>query len=304
MRVLIVGCGYVGRALGAELTRQGHEVAGVRRSRGAQADLRSAGIQPIVADITQLGELAALPRGWDWVVNCSSSSGGAAADYREVYLHGTRNLVEWLMAAPPRKFVYTSSTSVYGQNDGSLVTEDCPTEPAVETGQVLVATESLLLEAARQRGFPAAILRVAGIYGPGRGHWFKQYMAGTAVVEGEGQRLLNMIHRDDVVGAIIAALQNGQPGQVYNAADDEPVSQHAFYQWLSATLGGPMPPVVPADAPAASKRGATNKRVSNRRLRLELGCQLKYPTFREGYAAEIERLRQAGEWDAAKLAVY
>jgi nucleoside-diphosphate-sugar epimerase len=113
-----------------------------------------------------------------------------------------------------------------------------------------------------------------------------------------------MIHRDDVAGAIIAALQSGQPGQVYNAADDEPVSQRAFYQWLSATLGGPMPPVVPADAPAASKRGATNKRVSNRRLRLELGCQLKYPTFREGYAAEIERLRQAGEWDAAKLAVY
>ncbi len=138
-----------------------------------------------------------------------------------MYLQGTRNLIEWLGAAPLKKFVYTSSTSVYGQNDGSVVKESSPTEPAAETGKILVETERVLLAAARKEiprpvdelctpespgkdgplttalspsegergntrppsdnprfvgtGFPAVILRLAGIYGPGRGYWFKQY---------------------------------------------------------------------------------------------------------------------------------
>src|SRR5438105_2978167 len=112
MRVLIVGCGYIGVPLGAELVKQGHEVFGLRRSSGAESDLRVAGIVPLVGDITRPAQLAKVPSAYDWVVNCVSSSGGGAADYREVYLQGTRNLMNWLSAAPPKKFVYTSSTSV------------------------------------------------------------------------------------------------------------------------------------------------------------------------------------------------
>ena len=145
-------------------------------ARGAEADFKSAGIKPLTADITRAEQLAQLPGAHDWVVNCVSASGGGAEEYREVYLHGMRNLVEWLAAAPPKKFVYTSSTSVYGQNDGSLVKENSSTEPAAETAKVLVATERVLLAAARERKFPAVILRLAGIYGPDRGHWFKQYL--------------------------------------------------------------------------------------------------------------------------------
>ena len=118
-----------------------------------------------------------------------------------------------------------------GQSDGSLVTETSPAQPATETGRVLVQTESVLLESARQRGLPAVVLRVAGIYGPDRGYWFKQYLNGTAVIEGKGERVLNMIHRDDVAGAVMAALQHGQPGEVYNAVDDEPVTQLGFFQF-------------------------------------------------------------------------
>jgi len=297
MRVLIVGCGYVGRALGAELVKQGHEVSGVRRSWGHDADRESAGIKGLVADVTRPEQLAGLPPAWDCVVNCVSSSGGGPEDYRRVYLEATRNLTQWLSATPPRKFVYTCSTSVYGQNDGSLVTESCPAEPEAETARILVETERVLLESARLRNFPAVILRVAGIYGPGRGYWFKQYLKGAAVIEGSGGRLLNMIHRDDVVGAIIAALQRGCPGEVYNVVDNEPVTQLGFFEWLSVALGKPLPPSVPEDAAAALKRGVTNKRISNHRLRMELGCQFKYPTFREGYAAEILRLKAAGEMD-------
>jgi nucleoside-diphosphate-sugar epimerase len=228
------------------------------------------------------------------VVNCVSASGGGADEYREVYLQGTRNLIEWLGASPPKKFVYTSSTSVYGQNDGSLVKENSSTEPAVETGKILVETERVLLDAARERKFPAVILRLAGIYGPDRGHWLKLYMRNEARIEGNGARILNMIHRDDVAGVIIAALKSGRPGEVYNAVDDEPVSQLGFFQWLSGPLGKELPPSAPEDAEAVRKRGVTNKKVSNRRLKMELGYQFKYPTFRQGYTAELIRLDRAG----------
>ena len=176
MRVLILGCGYIGIPLGAELVRQSHEVFGVRRSATAESELKAAGISPLCADVTRPETLTALPGPFDWVVNCVASGGGDAGDYRGVYLQGTNNLLQWLATMPVKKYVYTSSTSVYGQNDGSLVKENSPTEPAAETAQVLVATEQLLTEAARNKKFPAVILRVAGIYGPDRGHWFKQYL--------------------------------------------------------------------------------------------------------------------------------
>jgi nucleoside-diphosphate-sugar epimerase len=89
-----------------------------------------------------------------------------------------------------------------------------------------------------------------------------------------------------VAGAIFAALENGRPAEIYNAVDDEPVSQFDFFRWLSGTLGKELPPFVDTAA-AERKRGGTNKRVSNGKLRDELGYQFKYPTFREGYGAGI-----------------
>jgi nucleoside-diphosphate-sugar epimerase len=293
MRVLIVGCGYVGLPLGAELVRQGHEVFGLRRS-GAE-ELKSAGLTPLLADITQPETLTGLPREFDWVVNCAASGGGSADDYRRLYLQGSRNLIEWLATTPPKKFVYTSSTSVYGQNDGSAVKESSPTEPPAETAKVLVEAEKVLLEAAQVRQFPAVILRVAGIYGPGRGHWFKQYLRGEAKIEGKGERFLNMIHLEDVVGIVIAALKNGRAGEIYNAVDDEPVSQLKFFEWLAGALDKPLPPFVPEDAETNRKRGVTNKKVSNRRLKMELGYQFKHPTFRQGYTAELIRLERSDQ---------
>jgi nucleoside-diphosphate-sugar epimerase len=289
MRVLILGCGYVGLPLAAELARRGHVVFGVRRSHAADHELRVAGVEPWVADVRDPASLARLPDPFDWVVNCVSASGGGAGDYRRVYLDGTRNLLEWLRTSPPRRFVYTSSTGVYGQNDGSEVTEASATTPGTPAGEVLVETEQLLLREARDHGFPVVILRVAGIYGPGRGYWLKQFLAGEARTEGEGGRVLNMIHRDDVLGAILAAVEHGRPGEIYNAADDAPVTQEELFAWLASRLGQPLPPSVPAEAAVARRRGLTSKRVSNRKLRNELGWRPRYPSFREGFAAELAR---------------
>jgi nucleoside-diphosphate-sugar epimerase len=292
MRVLIVGCGYVGLPLGVEIVRLGHEVYGLRRSASAENELKAVGLQPLLGNVTRPETLAKLPREFEWVVNCVAASGGAD-DYRQVYLQGTRNLIEWLAPNPPKKFVYTSSSSVYGQTDGSQVKESSPTEPLAETAKILVETEKLLLAAVQEKKFPAVILRVAGIYGPDRGHWFRQFLKDEARMEGDGSRFLNMIHRDDLIGCVIAALKNGRPGEIYNAADDEPVNQLHFFQWLAQSLDKPLPPSEPENPDENRKRGVTNKRVLNRKLKMELGYQFKYPNFRKGYTAELLRLDRA-----------
>jgi nucleoside-diphosphate-sugar epimerase len=294
MRVLIIGCGYVGLPLGAVLAAEGHEVYGMRRSEEGKEAMKAAGITPILADLTQPGILPLLPGPFDWVVNLVSSSKGGAEEYRQVYLEGTRAIMDWLRASPPKKYVHASSTSVYGQTDGSPVKENSFTQPASELAKILIDAEKLVLEGWQRSNLRVVVLRVAGIYGPDRGHLFQQYLADKAKLEGDGSRILNMIHVDDVVGAIIAALQAGRPGEIYNVVDDEPVSQLQFFRWLSEALGKSMPPDGAVPDPAARKRGLTSKRVQNRKLVMELGCRLKHPTFRQGYTAEMIRLEKLG----------
>lgn len=291
MRVLIVGCGYVGLSLAEHLAGQRHEVWGLRRSWSGVSGTAPSEIRRVSGDVTDPASLRGMPPAFDWVVNCVSAGGGDAAEYRRVYFDGTRHLLDWLSGASSlRRYVYTSSTGVYPQNDGSEVDETSPVEPASPTGRILVETERLLLEAAGQRGFPAVILRLSGIYGPGRGYWLRQFLAGEARLEGDGSRVLNMIHRDDVVGAIEVALERGRNGEIYNASDDEPVTQRVLFEWLAARTDRPVPTALPAGGGAASaaRRGATNKRVLNRKLRRDLGYPLRFRTFREGFAAELE----------------
>ncbi len=285
MRVLVIGAGYIGLPLAEALASLGHSVYAMRRTPPATT---ATGVEWLSADVGELTSLQHLSHDWDWVVNCAASSHGGLEDYRRVYLGGARNVLAWLGAHPPKKYVYTSSTSVYGQADGSPVDEQSPTEPEPETARVLVETEQLLTRAADE-GFPAVILRVAGIYGPNRGYWLKQFLAGEARLEGTGGRWLNMVHRDDVIGAIIAALERGVPGQTYNVVDDEPVSQRTVFAWLAARLNKPLPPTVPEKEATNRKRGSSNKRISNQRLRRELGWAPRYPTFREGFVLPESR---------------
>ncbi len=297
MRVLIVGCGYLGLSVGSELVRQGHQVFGIRRSPDAAPTLAAAGIQLILADVTQPASLADVPNQFDWVISTLAPSAHTLEDYRAVYLEGTRNLMDWLKTAPPKKFLHTSSTSVYGQNDGTVVKETSPTAPESPTAQILVETEQLLLQAAQATQFPAIILRAAGIYGPDRCQLLENFINNTTRLSPDGRRVVNLIHRDDLVLTQLGILKSGRAGEIYNAVDDEPVSEMHLYQWLAECLGKYMPPFATPAEEAARTRRPTNKKVSNRRLKMEIGYVFKYPTFRQGYTAEMKRMDQAGLLD-------
>lgn len=294
MRILIVGCGYVGLALGRRLSSSGAEVLGLRRQGDPDGALAAAGIQAVRGDLTRPDDLETIPDGFDAVVCAVSSSRGGADAYREVYLGGARNLIQWARHRRVGRLVSVSSTSVYSQTDGSWVTEDSPVEPAGETGRLLVATEEAFAEAHRSGIVPTQIVRVAGIYGPERGHLFQQFLAGQARRDPGLGRWINMIHRDDVASALEAVMLHGEAGQTYNAVDDEPVLQGAFLEFLAHQTGLPLPPMAESADPTGTirvrKRGTTHKRVSNRRLREDLGWKPEFSTFREGYAGPIADL--------------
>ena len=278
MRVLVIGCGYVGQPLAEKLAAAGHHVFALSRT---PPDFQGR-IVPIACDITRADEVKRLERSYEVVINTASSSKGGVEEYRSVYLEATRNLLGHLQF---EKYIWTSSTSVYAQTDGSVVTEKSLTEPIAETSQVLRETEELLLSTSQ-----GLVLRLAGIYGPERGHLFQQYLRGEARIHGDGARWLNMIHRDDAVGAIIAALERGRAGEIYNVSDNEPVSEREFFVWLARQLKRDLPPTISESQRTGRKRGVTNKRISNLKLREQLGYELIYSTFREGYGSEIARM--------------
>lgn len=287
MRVLILGCGYLGVRVGELLRASGHEVWGTRRSPESATELESVGIRPVIFDFGVPESLKQLPDGVEWIVHCASTGRGGADAYRLVFDQGLRMVELWMRNQPLQKFVFTSSTSVYGQVDGSWVDEDSPVSPEPEGARILVQAE---LHARSLQGLGAVVLRLAGLYGAGRGHLLQQLLRREARVEGTGQRWLNMVHREDAARAVVLALEQAPRGEVYNVADNEPVAQVEFLRWLADKTGNPMPQrAEPASGSPRTKRARTHKRVSNRKLRETLGWVLRYPSYREGYREEIRK---------------
>lgn len=267
---LVVGCGYVGREVALGLAGDGWAVTGWVRTEGSAAALRAAGLRVVAGDAGEASAWGGVRRDFAVAILCAATRGGTAEDYRRVYLEGMRRMAERLGGGA--RLVFTSSTSVYGQDDGSWVTEDSPAEPDTETAGVLLEAERVCLEAG------GAVARVAGIYGPGRSGPLRLLRAGEVRLPPDGGRWMNQIHRDDVASALRFLGERGASG-VFNVADDCPVRQGEFYAWLAGRLGLPPPPEGPG---APSRRGFSNKRISNRKIRA-LGWGPRYPSFREGY---------------------
>lgn len=267
-RLLVVGHGYLGAFLAGELHRAGYPVVAMHRGEATWDTY------PILTgDVTSTESLrGVLPfSGPDLIVHCASSSRGGAETYRSVFVEGLRNLQAVFPEAP---VIFTSSTSVYGQTDGSTVDESSETIPDRETGRLLLEAESI----ARSRGGIA--LRLAGIYGPGRSVHLKKLLEGSATIEDvEPSRFLNQIHRDDAAGAILHLVRSGcglHRGGLFNVVDDTPLTQRQCYEALAAHFGSPVPPLAPPDPDR--KRGWTHKVVSNAALRAT-GWVPRFPSF-------------------------
>lgn len=274
-RVLIVGCGFVGAAAADLFHRAGWEVHGWTHSGESAARLNAEKPYPVSAhDITvadrvlaAAGKMAGGPA-LDALVDCVSSGRGGAEQYRRVYLDGARHL---LAAFEPGRFVFTGSTSVYTQTDGAWVDEASVAAPDRDTGRVLLETEAAVLAAPG-----GCVARLAGIYGPGRSALLRKFVSGEAVIEGDGARWLNQIHRDDAAAALFRLAQPDVEPGVYNVSDDTPSTQRDLYGGLAALHALPLPPSGPIDLDR--KRGWTSKRVNNARLRA-LGWRPAYPSF-------------------------
>lgn len=289
-RALILGFGYVGSQVGQLLVDQGVEVWAVSRSNSQAVEAaQKLGIQWYAADLTQPGSLDGLEGPFDDVLFTASSSRGAMEDYEAIYCKGLINVMDWLtQTSMPRRFVYLSSTGVYGQNNGEWVDETMPVEPLSNTGKILVQAEQLVFDRFASFGLPGMVLRLSGIYGPDRGYALKRILNGDAVIEKPGNRWVNMIHRDDATMAVQAVLEGGKSGEIYNVSDDAPVRQSEFYEWLARKAGRPHPPWVDMDPLKSGKRRVTSKRISNAKISKLEHFQLRYPTYREGYLPLVQ----------------
>ncbi len=279
MSALIIGCGYLGLRVAKAWVSAGRRVSALTRGR---ADLlRSHGIEPIVGDVLDPDSLANLPR-TDTVLYAVGLDRTAGKPMREVYVQGLRNVLTALSQADGQlsvgvqKLLYISSTSVYGQTDGTWIDETSPTLPLEESGRVVLEAEQTL----RQFRPDAVVLRFAGIYGPDRVLRKASLLKGEPV-PGDPERFLNLIHVDDGVRAVLAAEANAEPGQTYLIADDHPPTRREFFTRTAEAIGAPPPKF------DGTGGGEANRRMSNAKAKRELGFVPQYPSFREGLAAGV-----------------
>ena len=280
MNILIAGCGYVGTALGVRLAAEGHAVWGLRRQPQGLPD----GVRPLAADLSDAATLGSLPPDLDVVYYTAGAAERSEAAYRSAYVDGPRHLLEALrrQGQRPRRLVFTSSTGVYGQCDGEWIDESSPAEPPHAEGHQLLAGERLFLEG----DSPATVLRLAGIYGPGRTRLIDNLRQGGVIYQENPSIYLNLIHRDDCVGALRHLAGLARPASLYIGVDYQPVDRGTLLRWLSGLLNT-QPPRMVADA--AARR--SNKRCRNARL-VASGYPFQYPTFKHGYSAIVDALTE------------
>jgi nucleoside-diphosphate-sugar epimerase len=285
MTTLIVGCGYLGRRVGRLLRAQGERVWGTSRSVARARELAEWDIEPILADVLRPETLEALPAA-ERLVYCVGFDRTAGASMRTVYVEGVRNVLD-RVAGPVDRLVYASSTGVYGQDDGGWVDENSPTEPRHESGLVMLEAENVVRSYAGPQGLPAVILRFSGLYGPGRLVRRSQLERGEAIL-GDPEKYLNLIHVDDAARVTVAALERGEPGQVYLASDDRPITRRQYYGSLAEELHVP-PPRFEAPLPSSpeARRDEANKRISNRKIHTDLRFDLRYPDITTGLVAAL-----------------
>ena len=283
MKALIVGCGYLGERVAGRWVEGGGEVVALTRSKERAVELQAAGIEPVVGDVLIPETLINLPD-CDVLLYAVGFDRTAGVDKRTVYVDGLRNVLDAIGDRVDR-FLYVSSTSVYGQSAGEWVDEESPTEPVTEGGRICLEAEALVTEYGSRAGRFTVILRLAGIYGLGRLLTRVEALRSGKALAGSPEAWLNLIHVDDAAAVMVRCVEHPTPEGLYLVADDEPATRGEYYGELARLTGAP-PPVF--DAGQTPRHGTgLNKRCRNARVRESLALELAYPTMADGLATSI-----------------
>ncbi len=281
---LVVGHGYLGSRVAKLWQSQGKTVFVTTRDRRKIAPLESSGLRPILCDVTDPASLVGRLAEVNTVLYAVGFDRLSNKRLREVCVGGLQNVLNAL-SANTQRVIYVSTTGVYGQDDGDWIDEDSPCHPSRESGRAFLDAEEALR--AHALGRRAIILRLAGIYGPGRIPSAEDLRAGRAI-QASADAFLNLIHVDDAARVVVAAEAHAKPPRIYLVADGHPVVRREFYDEVSRLFRTPAP-VIEAPIAGVDRRGNSSKRVNIARLVREVPVEFKFRTYREGLAAIADK---------------
>ena len=286
-KVTIVGCGDLGTRVARACLDRGDEVAGWVRSANGLARLKAADVPGLRVDLDSLeSEIPGVANHLLYYFAPPPASG--SMDPRVARLIQTLG-----ESASPQRVVYLSTTGVYGDCQGEWVDETRSPRPAVDRSRRRLEAEERWRKWSTRSGGELVILRVAGIYGPGKLPTGR-LQSGQPMVGEADSPITNHIHMLDLVEICLAAMQRGRSGEVYNVSDGHPGSMTGYFNQVADFLELPRPPVISrAEAEQHLSPGmlsylAESRRLSNRKMLDELGVELSYPTLREGLPACLE----------------
>lgn len=274
--LLSFGHGYSARALTHLLAPQGFRVIGTTRAHEKFGALRASGVHPLLFPGDNMTE--ALDSATHVLISAGPTESGdpVLATLRDEIARRAQQF-EWVG--------YLSTTGVYGDHAGGWVDEDTPLTPSTRRGQWRKQAEK---DWQSIPNLPLHIFRLAGIYGPGRGPFAKVMTGKARRIIKQGQ-VFSRIHVEDIAQVLAASIAHPNPGRAYNLCDDDPAPPQDVIAYAAELLGVPVPPEIPIEdaemTPMARSFYAESKRVSNARIKSELGVQLLYPTYRDGLQA-------------------
>lgn len=284
-KTVIIGCGDIGRRIGQQLLTEGRSVLAVARSVEKLAKLVPEGFDVLAADFDQPESLPVLSLHNAEVFYAMPPQGGGMSDFRMM------NFCRLLSAENcPRKLVYLGTSGVYGDCDGAIVTEETPINPQTARAQRRASAEKQLLAAADRLGFELVILRVTGIYGPGRLP-VTRIMQGHPVLRPEDAPFTNRIHAFDLVRICLAAMEKGEHGDIFNVSDGQESTMGDYFIAVATLYQLPIPEQISlAEAeermnPLMLSYLKESRRMDNRKMREKLEIELLYPSLAAGLQA-------------------
>lgn len=280
--ILIVGCGYVGQRLAAELAPEA-KINGLVKTRQSARQLTLQGIDPLILDLDQ--PLPTPSSNWQQIYYFAPPPQQGSEDTRMA--HFLRMLGTGTQSV---RLVYLGTTGVYGNCNGAWVDESQPTDPKADRALRRQDAEQQLRQWRIATGNEVIFLRVAGIYGPDKLP-LTRLQQRKPMIDAANAPWTNRIHVDDLVQICIAGMERGRDGEIYNVSDGQPGNMADYFNQVADANGLPRPPVISADEASGQLSAglrsylAESRRIDNSKILKELGIQLKYPTLSKGLAA-------------------